>query len=67
LCKKIGSAGVLRMSLLSHDALIYKRITETLKEHLVTPKRSYAYTIFRSVFKTMAKPFSACFRCGRKE
>ncbi len=50
-------------SLLSQEAWIYKRTAETLKRHLLTAEKKTGVNAFvRSVFRTLAKPFSACFK-----
>ncbi|XP_051254941.1 uncharacterized protein LOC127362794 isoform X2 [Dicentrarchus labrax] len=66
LCKETGDAEILQMCLLSRDASIYRYITETLTQHLVTPqKKTGVNRFFSRLFSTMAKPFTACF--GRKK
>ncbi|XP_051236784.1 uncharacterized protein LOC127352445 [Dicentrarchus labrax] len=66
LCKLTGDAEILKMCLLSRDASVYRCITEALTKHLVKPqKKTGVNRLFSRLFKTVAKPFAACF--GLKE
>ncbi|KAG8013538.1 hypothetical protein GBF38_021966 [Nibea albiflora] len=61
LCKKMGSKGVVAMNLLSKDSLMYECVTETIKRHLMKPKKTGVKGFFNSFFKIVCKPFKAIF------
>ncbi|KAG7999580.1 hypothetical protein GBF38_000236 [Nibea albiflora] len=60
LCKKMGSKGTLAINLLSQSSPVYECVTETIKRHLVKPKKTGVKGFFNSFFKIVSKPFRAC-------
>ncbi|KAE8282297.1 hypothetical protein D5F01_LYC19701 [Larimichthys crocea] len=62
LCKALGGAGTLRLSLLTEEESVSNAVVEILKRHLMSPQKNHVKEFFKVLRKNVAKLFTACFR-----